>query len=64
VAEIELSVLAKQCLNRRIGTTQELAKEVEAWVKQRNTEHCRVVWTFTTADARVKLRHLYPQFET
>jgi hypothetical protein len=64
VAEIELSVLAKQCLNRRIGTAEELRTEVEAWVKQRNTGQCRVVWTFTTADARVRLRHLYPQFET
>lgn len=63
VAEIELSVLAKQCLNRRIGTAEELSKHVETWQKQRNTDHCRVVWTFTTADARVKLRHLYPQFE-
>ena len=63
VAEIELSVLAKQCLNRRVGTAEELREHVEAWEEQRNTEHCRVVWTFTTADARVKLRHLYPQFQ-
>jgi len=62
VAEIELSVLSKQCLNRRIGTATELTKEVEAWVKQRNADQSRVVWKFTTADARVKLRHLYPQF--
>jgi hypothetical protein len=64
VAEIELSVLAKQCLDRRIGTAAELAKEVEAWVEQRNADRGRVVWKFTTADARTKLRHLYPQFKT
>lgn len=64
VAEVELSALAKQCLNRRIGTAEELRTDVEAWVKRRNTEQCRVVWKFTTADARVRPRHLYPQFET
>jgi hypothetical protein len=64
VAEIELSALAKQCLDRRIGTAQELTKEVEAWVQQRNADKSRVVWTFTTADARVKLQHLYPQFKS
>ena len=61
VAEIELSVLAKQCLDRRIGSAEELKKEVTAWVEERNADHSRVQWRFTTADARVKLRHLYPQ---
>jgi hypothetical protein len=64
VAEIELSVLARQCLDRRIGTAGELTAEVEAWARQRNADRTRVVWTFTTADARVKLRRLYPQFES
>lgn len=64
VAEIELSVLAKQCLDRRLGTAEELKKEVGAWVQERNRDQSRVVWKFTTADARVKLRHLYPQFES
>lgn len=63
VAEIELSALAKQCLDRRIGTPEDLRKEVEAWVEQRNADQSRVVWTFTAADARVKLQHLYPQFK-
>lgn len=63
VAEIELSVLAKQCLDRRIGTAAELKAEVASWVASRNADHSRVVWKFTTAEARVKLRHLYPQFE-
>ncbi len=63
VAEIELSVLAKQCLDRRIGSAEELRREVAAWVRERNTAACGVTWRFKTADARVRLRHLYPQFE-
>ena len=61
VAEIELSVLAKQCLDRRIGSAEELRSEVSAWVGERNADESRVVWRFTTADARIRLRHLYPQ---
>jgi DDE superfamily endonuclease len=64
VAEIELSVLARQCLGRRIGSAEELKREVAAWVAERNAAKCRVEWRFTTADARTKLRHLYPQFKT
>jgi hypothetical protein len=62
VAEIELSVLARQCLGRRIGSAAEVDAECAAWERQRNAEGSRVNWRFTTADARVKLRHLYPQF--
>lgn len=61
VAEVELSALARQCLGRRIATPQRLARECAAWQQARNAEGGRVVWKFTTADARVKLRHLYPQ---
>jgi hypothetical protein len=61
VAEIELSVLARQCLARRIGEPEILATECATWERARNAEGGRVIWTFTTADARVKLRHLYPQ---
>ena len=61
VAEIELSVLARQCLDRRIGSAEELVRECAAWERARNADGGRVVWKFTTADARVKLRHLYPQ---
>jgi hypothetical protein len=61
VAEIELSILSRQCLTRRIGTPEELTKECAAWERDRNAEGGRVVWKFTTEDARVKLRHLYPQ---
>jgi hypothetical protein len=63
VAEVELSVLARQCLDRRIGSAGELRAEVAAWVRERNADRSRVVWRFTTDDARVKLRHLYPQFK-
>jgi len=61
IAEIELSVLARQCLGRRIGAPEELASACAAWERARNAEGGRVIWKFTTADARVKLRHLYPQ---
>jgi hypothetical protein len=62
VAEIELGILSRQCLDRRIGTTDELASELKAWEQQRNTDASVVKWRFTTDDARVRLRHLYPQF--
>lgn len=61
VAEIELSVLSRQCLDRRIATAEVLQSECAAWEAARNAEGSRVVWRFTTADARIKLRHLYPQ---
>lgn len=61
VAEIELSVLARQCLDRRLSSPAEVDSECAAWERQRNAEGSRVVWRFTTADARTKLRHLYPQ---
>lgn len=60
MAEIELSVLGRQCLRRRIGDTQTLQREVAAWEAQRNVERATIKWRFTTADARVKLHHLYP----
>lgn len=62
VAEIELSVLARQCLDRRLGSAAELSAETQAWAAERNAAGCRVKWRFTTEDARVKLKHLYPQF--
>ena len=64
VAEIELSILAKQCLARRIPTKEELNNELEAWQKERNQTASKVVWKFSTEDARVKLKHLYPVFES
>jgi hypothetical protein len=62
VAEIELSFLSRQCLDRRIGDAQTLDRELRAWNITRNRDAAKVVWQFTTADARIKLRHLYPQF--
>ena len=60
VAEIELSVLARQCLDRRIESVDELLKELEPWAEERNDRAVGVNWRFTTADARIKLRRLYP----
>jgi hypothetical protein len=63
MAEIELSVLARQCLDRRIGTRGELRREVAAWEGQRNEKGFVIQWQFTTADARIKLRRLYPTLQ-
>jgi hypothetical protein len=63
VAEIELSVLARQCLDRRIESVGELRRQLEPWEEERNDREIGVKWQFTTADARVKLRHLYPAIE-
>ena len=59
MAEIELSVLARQCLDRRIPDQVTLTREAAAWEEVRNTQGRAVDWRFTTADARIKLRHLY-----
>lgn len=61
VAEIELSVLSRQCLNRRIGNAETLTQELKAWEAERNANHSRVHWRFTVGDARTKLHRLYPQ---
>jgi hypothetical protein len=55
-----LSVLSRQCLNRRIESMEKLRKEVTAWKEARNEKQVEIRWRFTTADARVKLRRLYP----
>jgi hypothetical protein len=60
IAEIELSALTRQCLNRRIGNIDTLNTELAAWQTATNTQRRQVDWQFTTDDARVKLRHLYP----
>lgn len=60
IAECELSVLAAQCLNRRIADIATLTREAQAWEQRRNQAQVKVRWQFTTADARVKLRRLYP----
>lgn len=60
MAEIELSVLSSQCLNRRIPEKLTLKGEVAAWQDTRNRQNAKADWQFTTADARIKLKHLYP----
>ena len=61
MAEIELSVLARQCLAERMASQEHLTKEVAAWEHARNVATTRIDWRFTTANARIKLKHLYPQ---
>jgi hypothetical protein len=61
IAEIELSALSRQCLDRRIGDLDTLNTELAAWQHAINAERRQVRWQFTTDDARVKLRHLYPK---
>ena len=60
IAECELSVLARQCLDRRIPDRQTLTVEVAAWQEHRNQAHVTIHWQFTAQDARLKLRRLYP----
>jgi hypothetical protein len=61
VAESELSALTRQCLSRRIARLREVADQGEAWGMRRNRKQVGVDWQFTTEDARVKLKHLYPK---
>lgn len=60
MAESELSFLSRQCLDRRIPDKQNLIEEVAAWEARRNKHHAKADWQFTTAEARVKLKRLYP----
>ena len=60
MAELELSALQRQCLNRRLGDRATVEREVAAWVAARNTATTTIDWRFTTADARLKLKRLYP----
>ena len=60
IAEIELSVLERQCLGRRISSVDLLNHEISAWSFYRNNATSAVDWHFTTKDARIKLKHLYP----
>jgi len=60
MAEIELSVLARQCLNQRLPDADALRRETDAWTADRNARASEMEWRFTTADARIKLKHLYP----
>jgi recombinational DNA repair ATPase RecF len=60
IAEIELSAMSSQCLNRRIDTLENLNRELEAWQQERNRNQKTVEWQFTNKDARIKLHGLYP----
>lgn len=62
IAEIELSVLKGQCLDRRIADMSSMTSEVLAWENHRNSKAKSIRWQFTTADARIKLKSLYPKF--
>ena len=63
MAETELSVLSRQCLDRRIDSKDVLDQETALWERDRNTACTRINWRFATADARIKLKRLYPSFE-
>ena len=60
IAEIELNVLGRQCLGRRIPDKPTLTREVAAWETERNAGRTKVNWQFTTTDVRIKLKRLYP----
>ncbi len=63
MAEIELSVLSRQCLNRRVPDFETLEAEVEAWQERRDAKGSKIDWRFTTEDARIKLKRLYPSLQ-
>ena len=60
MAEIELNMLTGQCLNRRIGSMEEMKVQVESWEKHRKNKESKINWHFTTDDARIELMRLYP----
>lgn len=62
IAEIELNVMTRQCLSRRIASIDVLRSELSAWTNERNNGKSKVNWQFTTKDARIKLVSLYPEF--
>jgi hypothetical protein len=64
IAEVELSVLTSQCLDRRIADLETMQQEIKAWKQARNTKQSGVDWRFTTEDARIRLKRLYPQFQS
>ena len=61
MAELEIGAMSRQCLGRRIPSLEEMVNEVKSWVAERNKIKTTVHWQFTTADARIKLQHLYPR---
>jgi hypothetical protein len=63
MAESELSILARQCLNQRLPDREQLRREVTAWQAERNQAKTAMIWRFTTKDARIRLARLYPSLE-
>ena len=63
MAEIEIGVITRQCLDRRIESQDALKRETKAWQEQRNAEAVQVNWRFTTKDARIRLKSLYPPIQ-
>lgn len=63
IAECEVSVLSRQCLGKRTSSLRELRRKVDPWARDRNKRQCGVDWRFTTDDARIKLKRLYPQVQ-
>lgn len=63
MAEIELHVLNKQCLNRHISNKVEVERQVNAWQERRNNKKSNINWQFTNEQARIKLKRLYPSIE-
>ena len=63
MAEIELHILNSQCLKRHIATIEEMKQEIAAWQEHRNNKNRKINWQFSTADARIKLKRLYPAFD-
>jgi hypothetical protein len=64
MAEIEIGVMTRQCIDRRIESQETLRNEIDAWQNQRNKEKVQVNWRFTTEDARIKLKSLYPSIQS
>ena len=64
MAEIEIGVMTRQCIDRRIESQETLRNEIDAWQNQRNKEKVQVNWRFTTEDARIKLKLLYPSIQS
>jgi hypothetical protein len=63
MAEIELGILGRQCLSQRIGNIEDLRRQTHVWEKNRDKTEAKVNWQFTTQDARIKLKKLYPSFD-
>ena len=64
VVEIELSLLTRMALNRRVGDFENLCRQSQAWADRRNAEEKKVDWQFRTDEARIKLKRLYPEYKS